>query len=191
MSFADELRNAPAEQARKDLQQKNEDWTRLIDFLYNYLKNDCKITALNNESSCIFYFSDGIRRVERMAETSEYGTIREWWSRISPRVCCCLSPNSEIVTNCLSLEDVDALEKDLQKRTTKDGLSIKFERKELQKYKLDMVYVKRSESERLVAGILNSIFPSNTAGLKDDDGEYKQRKVKDGFRYDLMAMVSW
>lgn len=53
---------------------------------------------------------------------------------------------------------------------------------------MDFVFVKRSDGERMANGILNMLFNTD---FDEDEGEYKERKVKDGVRYSINISVSW
>lgn len=116
----------------------------------------------------------------------------EWLNRVNSRIRYCLNPKfPDRIQICLSDEDATDIEATIQKRFEEDGVLVEFTRKEYQKYRLERVLVKRSEGERVAASILNTLFPLNQAGLKEDKGSYQNRKQSDGFRYGLSITITW
>lgn len=187
MSFADQLRQAPDEQKKKEERLKKADFDRLIDGWYKSLKEGCMRVAKSGGTS---YCNDLSSYVEALKNEPCYDG---WWNRIKPRVCCELSPSRESGSEyeeekrrygdvCVTKEDADYIELTLKKKFEDDGLNVQFKIKEKTKYKLTSVYVKFSDGDRLFRSIFND---------DDREGTYKTRRVEDGYRYQISISVSW
>lgn len=173
MSFADELRNAPEERKKEEerqrqlaLEREKRDWQALITEWYKYLKTACKKCASGNQTSYTGTFEDFIKEADRASGSSE--RLPDWLDRVNSRIRYQLNPSyPDRIQVCLSEEDVADIEATIQERLEADGVLVEFTRKEYQKYRLERVFVERSEGERVAASILNTLFPLNTIGLKE------------------------
>lgn len=194
MSFADELRNAPAERERaekqrqqQELNQQKSDWLAMVNEWYKYIKAACKRAAEDGLTSRTVYFEFFVRDLDEA-----YGSAPDWLASVDSRIRTSLNPlHPEMLQICLTKEDAEDIETIIRKRFELEGLSTEFQRKEYKKYKYERVFVKRSDGERAAASILNSILPSNTFGLKEDEGSYKNKTKLEGYRYGLSVTVSW
>lgn len=188
MSFADELRKAPEEKKKREeleqqrrIEERKKDFNNLIQLTYAYIKDKCKRAALNEKTSCNCEFKYEINDIIKSGG-------EEWWNRTRSRIEHKLNPKSDTITICFTEEDADAFSSALESKLKGDGLTVNITKKELQNYKMDLVFVKRSDGERLANGIFNMLFDTD---FDEDEGEYKERKVKDGFRYSINISVSW
>ena len=194
MSFADELRNAPAERERaeeqkrqEELNQQKSDWLSVVNEWYKYIKEDCKKAAEDGRTSRTVSFESFVQNLDEV-----YGPAPGWFVRVDSRIRASLNPlHPEMLQICLTKEDAEDIETIIRKRFELEGLSTEFQKKEYKKYKYERVFVKRSDGERAAASILNSILPSNTFGLKEDEGSYKNKTKLEGYRYGLSVTVSW
>ena len=193
MSFADELRNAPArkkkdeeEQRKRIEQQRKRDWDQFIDLWYGFIKKRCIQQAESESNSCSLTLSYFVKY--DLEKNLKNQNEEEWYQRIRPRFEYQLNPKSEYITVCVSEEDVSRLIDCLESKFREDGLKADIKKKELQKYKIDFVWVERSKGERITNGIFNLVF---NECLDESEGSYKEKRVKDGFRYDVDITVSW
>lgn len=178
MSFADELRKAPEAAQRRVEEKREKAWNDFAKRWYDIIKQRCRYAAEQGSTSSYFKFCTYAETVDEDAELYQ-------------RITCRLNPRHEYITFCLSLEDADDLAAKIEKWAKCDGLTVNVRKKEHQKYRLKSVYVERSNKERVAASILNSLFPSNQLNLSEDEGEYKFKKVEDGYKYSLEISVSW
>lgn len=197
MSFADELRNAPNERKKEEdqkrqleLEQQRKDWQFAIEKWYKYIKGNCKKDASNGYTSYTGSFENFINGLDQTTKSS--GDPLSWLENVRPRICYQLdSKYPDRVQVCLSEEDVADIEDTIKKLLEADGLIVEFQRREYKKYKYERVFVEHSEGERVAASILNSIFPSNTLGLRGSKGSYQNQRKSDGLRYGISVTVSW
>ena len=188
MSFADELRKAPEEKKKREelerqrrIEERKNDFNKLIQLTYTYIKEQCKRAALSESTTYNCEFKYKINDIIKSGG-------EEWWNRTRSRIEHKLNPKSDIITICFTEEDADTFSSSLESKLKGDGLTVNITKKELQNYKMDFVFVKRSDGERMANGILNMLFNTD---FDEDEGEYKERKVKDGVRYSINISVSW
>ncbi len=186
MNFADQLRKAPDEEKKRIEKERQDNFNQFINGWCDRLKLSCMSAAKAGRTqirSELRYYVDEIQRENEYASSA-----KQWWKQIKARVVCCLNPKSSLETVCVTKEDAEYIESAVKRKLESEGLTVTFERKAKQKYRMESVYVKRSDSERLANSFFNVFLD---ADLDDSEGSYKRHKVEDGYMYELIVDVRW
>lgn len=169
MSFADELRKAPEEKKKREelerqrrIEERKNDFNKLIQLTYTYIKDQCKRAALSESTTYNCEFKYKINDIIKSGG-------EEWWNRTRSRIEHKLNPKSDIITICFTEEDADTFSSSLESKLKGDGLTVNITKKELQNYKMDFVFVKRSEWESLVLRVTATREKRNTPRDTDTD----------------------
>lgn len=176
MSFADQLRSAPDEKKAREEKQRKDDFDKLINEWYQYVKKRCMSAAEQGETrvrSNLDYF---VKDLENSSCESD------WFVRVKPRITCRLRPKEDTITVCFTQEDAEYIKEEITKKLDKDGLAVDVSISKKEKYRLEEVYVKYSTADRLV----NTFF-----NYDDSEGRYRTKQVSDGFRYQVSVEATW
>ncbi len=198
MSFADDLRNAKSLQEKKEEMQVKQDWNKLIDLLYDWLKEECLGAArcgIKDIKKSTYYFFEEHRYECDDNEGNEYDEWRwdtyeddRWWERIYHRISAKQRPflpggHQRI---CFSEKDSKDISAQLTSRLQADGLNVQIEEHKVEIYRQEVEYKEYKGAEKTLAGIFSIL--DNTISK---DGYHEKKSVLDHYRYELSIKISW
>lgn len=194
MSFADDLRNAKAIQEKEEKMQVVKDWDKLIDKLYDWLKEKCQQAAkwghnyINED--IVNYFGEHVDIIDNEWKW-EWDTYEDedWCERILYRFFAKQYPYSSRGGSpciCFSEEDYKDISLQLTSRLQADGLSVQIKERKVEIYRQEVEHKEYKGAEKTLAGIF-SILDDRIS----KDGYQEKKNVFDHYRYQFYIKISW
>lgn len=188
MNFADQLRNAKADEAQRQEEYLAKMWKNMLDEVFEKIKSKCLTSAkcggksTNINLSSIYGDLTGSRG---FSDEKEAESNSDWVEKLFPRYCCYTKYGMQAPKYCFNLEDRDFIITEITSRCQREGLTVSSTFKDVDIFSLGTKKVRPGSLwERLN-------LPQKATG-PDENGYYTvPAKVKAGTRYVISLDISW